>query len=165
MRTKGTSARLGIACAVVLTGPASQRSVAPEGSFLSAALPEGATDRSGSRDTPVGTIHHHTASWEGEDVELSITATTLPWVVVAFTTETMLYRRARQALLGNYGGRLVGWSRCKHAGHECRMLHYAYRGDRRGMARLYLRDDTLVVVNATFSGDRAAARSFLASVR
>lgn len=113
----------------------------------------------------------NTLSWEDGDVELSLTATALPWVVTAFAPDGALYRKARRELLGNYDdASRSGWGTCSHAGYECRIFYYEYADEyadaRHGMARLYLPDDVLVVANATYApGHRAEARSFLASVQ
>lgn len=148
---------------LTLTTTALAASATPSGSFLTADLPGTAEDVSGVRDTIVGDIKHNTLSSESGDAELSITATQLPGVVTTVTTNGMLYRKARKELVGNYDGNVVGWSECKHAGYECRMLRYDTDDGRHGMARLYLSDDVLVVVNAVYGEDKAVARKFLAS--
>ena len=137
----------------------------PDGSFLSAALPGSVKDKSGTRDTVVGDISHNTLSSSSGETELSITATQLPTFVTTVTTDNMIYRKARNELLSNYSARRTAWRTCSHAGHSCRKLRYKTNDGRRGIARFYLDDDTLVVANAVYSGDRSAAQEFLASVR
>ncbi|MCR9159976.1 MAG: hypothetical protein ACE37F_32535 [Nannocystaceae bacterium] len=150
--------------------PGAQRAEAfaratPDGSFLSATLPGPAKDKSGTRDTVVGDITHNTLSTADGDAEFSITATQLPGFVTTVTTDNMIYRKARNELLGNYSARRTAWRKCSHAGHECRKLRYRTGDGRRGMARFYLDGDTLVVANAVYRGDKDGARDFLASVR
>jgi len=140
-------------------------SARPDGSFLSVSLPGTPSDESGVRDTLVGDIHHNTLSSDAGDAELSITASVLPGAVTALTTDDMLYRKARRELVGNYSGSVNGWSECEHAGHECRKLRYSTNDGRKGMARMYLSDDVLVIVNAVYTADEAKARKFLASAR
>lgn len=151
------------AVALATSTTALAASATPSGSFLSANLPGTAEDVSGVRDTIVGDIKHNTLSADSGDAELSITATQLPGVVTAVTTDNMLYRKARGELVGNYDGRVVGWSECSHAGYDCRMLRYDTADGRHGMARLYLDDGVLVVVNAVYGEDKSNARKFLAS--
>jgi len=140
-------------------------SARPNGSFLSVSLPGTPSNESGVRDTIVGDIHHNTLSSDSGDAELSISASVLPGAVTTLTTEDMLYRKARRELVGNYGGSVTGWGECEHAGHECRKLRYSTSDGRKGMARLYISDDVIVVVNAVYSEDEAKARKFLASAR
>lgn len=135
----------------------------PSGSFLTAELPGEVERRSGVRDTVVGDIEHHTASCTAGDAKLSITASTLPGFITAVTTDDMLYRKARNELLKNFSAKRRSWSRCTHAGHECRALLYGTGDGRKGMARLYLRDDVLVVTNAVYDQDEPIARRFLDS--
>jgi len=136
----------------------------PDGSFLSASLPGTPHDESGVRDTVVGDITHNTLSVTEGDTELSITATQLPGVVTTMSTDNMLYRKARNELLKNYGAKRTVWTGCRHAGHSCKKLKYKTDDGRRGMARLYMHDDTLVVANGVWDDDKKAVRKFLGSV-
>jgi hypothetical protein len=136
----------------------------PSGSFLAAELPADVHHSNGVRETVVGDIEHATASAKSGDASLSITASILPGFVTAVTTDDMLYRKARNELLKVYSARSTSWRSGSHAGFTCYTLSYAADDGRKGMARLYLQDDVLVVINAVYDQDEAAARRFLASV-
>jgi hypothetical protein len=164
---------LAFACVAVLQTEASSASAMamattsakPSGSFLSAELPDDVEYSSGVRETVVGDIEHATASAKAGDASLSITASTLPGFVTAVTTDDMLYRKARNELLKNYAAQSTSWHGGTHVGFTCRKLLYAAGDGRKGMARLYLQGDVLVVINAVYGEDEETARRFLASVR
>ena len=150
----------------VVTEPtAAVAATKPHGSFLSAELPGEVKSVRAVRDTLVGEIEHHTASATVGGTELSITATELPGFVTAVTSDNMLYRKARRELLRNYDGTSSAWSSCSHAGYACRLLRYVGDDGRKGVARFYLHDGVLVVVNAVYVDDDAIAKRFLASVK
>jgi hypothetical protein len=165
-RTLALAAGVLFAALSVLSAPTAEAaSTRPQGSFLAADLPGDVKRVNAVRDTLVGDIEHHTASATVDGVELSITATELPGFVTTVTTDNMLYRKARRELLRNYAGESQGWSRCNHAGYTCRKLRYVADDGRSGVARFYLHDDVLVVVNAVYAEDDATAKRFLASVK
>jgi hypothetical protein len=71
---------------------------------------------------------------------------------------------ARARLVDEYDGEVEGWSRCEHAGYACRKLRYVTGDGRHGLARLYLHEDVVMIVNAAWRGnDDGHARRFLAS--
>ncbi|MEZ4382325.1 MAG: hypothetical protein R3A79_13315 [Nannocystaceae bacterium] len=165
-RALALAAGLAFGALTLLSAPAAEAASAkPQGSFLSAQLPGEVENIDAVRDTLVGDIEHHTATAETDGAEMSITATELPGFVTTVTTDNMLYRKARRELLRNYSGTSKGWGRCSHAGYACRKLTYSTRDGREGIARLYLHDGVLVVVNAVYSEDDATAKRFLASVK
>jgi hypothetical protein len=135
----------------------------PSGSFLAVELPAGAQHSQGVRETVVGDIEHATAAAKSGDASLSITASSLPGFVTAMASDDMLYRKARSELLKAWSAERKSWSRCTHAGYGCRKLQYETGDGRKGMARLYLHDGVLVVVNAVYTEDEELARKFLAS--
>ncbi len=137
----------------------------PEGSFLSVSMPDDVQEEHGVLETPVGSVEHHTLRATEGDTELSITASTFSPAVLDLTTPGLLYRKARHRLVAEYGGEVTGWTECTHAGHECRKLDYTAKGGRRGLARLYLDEDTMVIVNAVYADDPKIARRFLASAQ
>lgn len=138
-------------------------SAKPKGSFLSAELPGEVEHTSDVRETVVGDVEQSSASAKAGDAALSITASILPGFVVAVTTDDMLYRKARSELLKTFAAQSTSWDGCTHAGFGCRKLLYAAEDGRKGMARLYLHDGVLVVVNAIYVEDEAVAKRFLAS--
>lgn len=164
---------LAIACfgaLQTLENPATATSVAaspaqPSGSFLSVELPADAEHTQGVRETVVGDIEHATVSARSGDASLSITASTLPGFVTAVASDAVLYRKARNELLKAWSAERTSWRSCNHAGYDCRKLHYATGDGRKGIARLYLHDGVLVVVNAVYVEDEDLAQAFLASAR
>lgn len=164
-RARALGVLLALACLGASATALATTSVRPFGSFLAVELPGDVEHQSGVRETVVGDIEHFTALAKSGGASLSITATRLPGFVVAVTTDEMLYRKARNELLKNYAAHRTSWTRCTHAGCPCRKLLYQAKDGRKGMARLYLRDHVLVVINAVFDGDEAIARRFLASAR
>lgn len=137
----------------------------PDGSFLTATIPGSTSEDSSTRSTAVGDVQRHTVSGESGDAELSITSTTLPEAATTITTDAMLYRKARNELLSSYSGQSKTWGTCTHAGFECRKLTYATEDGRKGVARFYLHEGVLVIVNATFGEDERAGRRFVNSAR
>jgi hypothetical protein len=156
---------LALACWSVVPIAAASSSAKPSGSFLSVELPGRVEHASGVRETVVGDIEHHTASSRSGDAELSITASTLPSFVTSVATDDMLYRKARNELLRSFSAERRSWGSCTHAGYACRALSYGTGDGRKGLARLYLQGDVLVVTNAVYDEDEAMARRFLASAR
>lgn len=138
--------------------------VKPSGSFLTAELPGDVEHSRDVRKTVVGDIEQFSATAKVGDASLSITASTLPRFVIAVSPEDLLYRKARNELLKTFSAESTSWASCTHAGFACRKLLYAADDGREGMARLYLHDGVLVVVNAIYDEDEGTAREFLASV-
>lgn len=138
-------------------------SAKPSGSFLSADLPGEVVYSSDVRKTVVGDIEQASATSKAGDASLSITASILPGFVTAVTTDDMLYRKARNELLKTFSAESSSWESCTHAGSTCRKLLYDADDGRAGMARLYLREEVLVVINAIYGKDEEIARRFLAS--
>lgn len=139
-------------------------SAKPSGSFLSADLPGEVVYTSDVRKTVVGDIEQSSATAKAGDATLSITASILPGFVTAVTTDDMLYRKARSELLKTFSAESSSWESCTHAGFPCRKLLYDADDGREGMARLYLKEEVLVVINAIYGKDEEIARRFLASV-
>jgi hypothetical protein len=135
----------------------------PSGSFLAAELPGDVEYSKDVRKTVVGDIEQASASAKVGDAALSITASILPGFVIAVATDDILYRKARNELLKTFSAHSTSWGSCTHAGFACRKLLYEADDGRKGMARLYLHDAVLVVINATYDEDEDVARRFLAS--
>lgn len=135
----------------------------PKGSFLSAELPGEVVYSSDVRKTVVGDIEQASATATKGDATLSITASVLPGFVVALATEDILYRKARNELLETFAAESTSWDTCTQVGFGCRKLRYQAKDGRRGMARLFLHDGVLVVLNAIYGEDEGVARRFLAS--
>jgi hypothetical protein len=147
--------------AVVNVAPTSAK---PAGSFLSAEFPVDVEYSKDVRKTVVGDVEQSSASAKVGDASLSITASILPAFVIAVATDDMLYRKARNELLKTFSAHSTSWGSCTHAGFACRKLLYEADDGRNGMARLYLHDGVLVVINAIYDEDENTARRFLASV-
>jgi hypothetical protein len=143
---------------------AAATSAKPSGSFLTAEFPADPEYSKDVRKTVVGDIEQSSATAKVGDASLSITASILPGVVIALATEDMLYRKARNELLKTFSAHNTSWETCIHAGFACRKLLYEADDGREGMARLYLQEGVLVVINAIYDEDRSIARRFLASV-
>jgi hypothetical protein len=156
----------GVFCSWMATAQAGESSgsaVTPTNSFLSARLGGQVSHKTETVKTAVGEIEHHTSSAKQGDAKLSITATVLPAVATNVMSDAMLYRKARGELLSRYDATLVSWKACQHAGYTCRMLKYETEDGYYGMARLYLYEGTLVVLNAIYYEQEDVAKAFLAS--
>jgi hypothetical protein len=150
--------------APVSVTPVTTTSAKPSGSFLTAEFPADPEYSKDVRKTVVGDIEQLSATAKVGDASLSITSSTLPPFVIAVTPEDLLYRKARNELLKTFSADSTSWASCTHAGFACRKLLYAADDGRKGMARLYLHEGVLVVVNAIYGEDEDTAREFLASV-
>jgi hypothetical protein len=139
-------------------------SATPSGSFLTAEFPADVEHSKDVRKTVVGDIEQSSATAKVGDASLSITASILPGFVIAVTTDDILYRKARNELLKTFSAESTSWKSCTHAGFGCRKLLYEADDGRKGMARLYLHDGVLVVINAVYDEDENTARRFLAAV-
>lgn len=137
----------------------------PSGSFLSAELPGEVEHTSDVRKTIVGDIEQSSATAKVGDASISITASVLPGFVVAVASEDMLYRKAKSTLLATFSAKATSWDAGTQAGLPCRKLGYEADDGRKGMARLFLHDGVLVVLNAIYVEDEGVARRFLASAR
>jgi hypothetical protein len=156
----------GTLCAWITTAHAADSSaVTPTGSFLSAQLVGKVSHKTETVDTAVGPIEHHTSTALHEDVRLSITATVVPSIVTRVLTDSLLYRKARSELMSRYDGKVVAWKSCQHAGYTCRWLRYETSDGKRGLARFYLYDGTLVVLNAVYRDGEDIAEAFLDSAQ
>jgi hypothetical protein len=138
-------------------------SAKPPGSFLSAEFPGDVEYSKDVRKTMVGDIEQSSASAKVGDASLSITASKLPGFVLALATDDILYRKARNELLKTFSAHSTSWRSCTHAGFACRKLLYEADDGHEGMARFYLHDGVLVVINAIYDEDADVARRFLAS--
>ena len=156
----------GTLCAWITTASAADSStVTPTNSFLSAQLVGKVSHKTEKVDTAVGQIEHHTSSAQQEDARLSITATVVPSIVTRVLSDALLYRKARTELMARYDGKVVSWKACQHAGYSCRWLRYDTGDGKHGLARFYLYDGTLVVLNAVYNDAESVAQAFLDSAQ
>lgn len=151
--------------AATATTAAATTTARPSGSFLSAELPGEVEHTSDVRKTIVGDIEQSSATAKVGDASISITASVLPGFVVAVASEDMLYRKAKSTLLATFSAKATSWDAGTQAGLPCRKLGYGTDDGRKGMARLFLHDGVLVVLNAIYVEDEGVARRFLASAR
>lgn len=124
-----------------------------------------------NRATRLGHMTTRTLLLEHDGLEFSMTAVDIPTRVRRLGDDVAMYERARDELLEVHGAERRAWTGCRIGGGvRCMQLHYARDGGQSGLARLFLRDRTLVVVDvveveATGRRGTARARQFVESAR
>ncbi len=148
---------LGLGCftPIVSTAPAAHaREMAPNDSFLTVDIPGETTRRVRNENTLLGEVRTVTVAGSKGDAKMGIAVSKLPEASQTLATDGMIYRSARRKLLRRYDAESTRWESCHHAGLPCRRLDYVAEDGRTGLARFYLTEDMMVVVNGVYETDR-----------
>lgn len=140
---------------LALVSPAAQaREMAPNDSFLTVDIPGEIERKVREEKTLLGEVRTVTVAGSKGDAAMGIAVSKLPKASQTLATDGMIYRSARRKLLRRYDADRTTWENCRHAGMPCRLLEYEADDGRHGLARFYLTEDMMVIVNGIYETDR-----------
>jgi len=172
-RTARTAMRIGASGAVLalpiaalgLASTVHAGAAAPNGSFITVDIPGNAVRKVRTEDTFLGEVRTVSMIGESGDAKVAIAVSKLPSLSDNLASERKMYGKAKRKLLRRYDAKSTAWKVCKRAGHECRYLEYAAEDGRKGIARLYLEGEMMVIVNGSYDDDKTVVERFHDSTR
>lgn len=154
-----------VSAATLGSSSAQAKDVAPADAIVTVDVPGPLERKRRTENTLLGDVETLTVSGSAGDARLGIAVSKLPDASDDLTTDGMLYRQARRKILRRYDAERTSWQDCRVAGYTCRQLEYEAADGRHGVARLFLTEEMLVIVNGIYENDRDHVEAFHDSTR